>query len=438
MGTIKYTDFELSIEKTTGQRYHAKVLHSLCGEPDSDFKLPFSSMELENFILKIGSARRGVRSINSPEMQTVREFGAKLFDAIFSGDIRTCLISSQNEAASEGMGLRLKLRLDSPELINIPWEFLYDASHARFLSLFDRSPIVRYIDVMERIEPLKVELPLSMLVMISSPEDYPTLDVAREKANLGNAIDKLIKDGLINITWMDQASLPALEDYLLRRQYHIFHFIGHGGFDEANQDGILVMEDEHKLGCFISGERLAIMLGNQPSLRMAVLNSCEGGRTSSTDPFAGVATTLVRTGSVSAVVAMQLAITDQAAITFANGFYNAISLGYPIDAAVTEARRAIFATNNDVEWGTPVLYMRSPDGLIFDIASLTEEEKEQLRLRAQPVDQKPLAPSTEVRSPFARAPQEPQAAPGSPVNQPKPPPFSDESRQHPKPNDLPR
>src|SRR3954463_10066004 len=41
------------------------------------------------------------------------------------------------------------------------------------------------------------------------------------------------------------------------------------------------------------------------SLRLAVLNSCEGARNSRTDPFAGTATTLVRQGSVPAVVAMQ-------------------------------------------------------------------------------------------------------------------------------------
>lgn len=383
MGSINYKDFELCIEKRGGQRYHAKVLHSPCGEPDIEFKLPFSRLELENFILRIGSARRGVRRINSPEMQIVRDFGSKLFESIFSGDVRACLTSSQNQATSEGIGLRLKLRLEAPDLINIPWEFLYDASHGRFLALFEKTPIVRYIDVLDRTEPLKVELPLAMLVMVSSPEDYPILDVAREKANLEKAIKELISDGLINITLMEQATLPALADHLMRGQYHIFHFIGHGGFDEKNQDGILVMEDEIQRGYFVSGERLAVLLGNQSSLRMVFLNSCEGGRTSSSDPFAGVATTLVRTGSVSAVVAMQMAITDQAAITFARGFYNALSVGRPVDAAVTQARLSIFADSNDVEWGTPVLYMRSPDGLIFDIGTLSQKEREKLRFAAQ-------------------------------------------------------
>jgi tetratricopeptide (TPR) repeat protein len=71
---------------------------------------------------------------------------------------------------------------------------------------------------------------------------------------------------------------------------------------------------------------------------------------------------------------MQFAISDDAAITFARGFYSALAAGRPVDAAVTQARLAIFAAGNDVEWGTPVLYMRSPDGSIFDVEALNPDE----------------------------------------------------------------
>ena len=48
-------------------------------------------------------------------------------------------------------------------------------------------------------------------------------------------------------------------------------------------------------------------------------------------------------------------------------FYAAIADGDPVDAALSEARMAVFASDNDVEWGTPVLYLRARDGRIFDI-----------------------------------------------------------------------
>jgi outer membrane protein assembly factor BamD (BamD/ComL family) len=370
----KYLDFELRIEKK-GQRYEAAVLHSPCGEASYTFRRPFSDLEVENFVLRMGGARRVARRISSPEMQTARQFGSKLFEAVFCEDIRTCFISSQNEAKHHNLGLRLKLRVEAPELINIPWEYLYDASLGRFLSLFENSPIVRYIDVRERISPLAVKPPLSVLVMVSSPTDYPTLDVARERANLQQALGVLADEGMLTLEWVEKANLPTLADCLLRGRYHIFHYIGHGGFDERSQDGVLVLEDEQCLGQWASGERLAVLLGNQPTLRLVILNACEGARTSCDDPFAGAATTLVRTGNVPAVVAMQFAITDEAAITFARGFYSALAVGRPVDAAVTQARLAIFAAGNDVEWGTPVLYMRSPDGRIFDVEALSPEER---------------------------------------------------------------
>ena len=100
-------------------------------------------------------------------------------------------------------------------------------------------------------------------------------------------------------------------------------------------------------------------------LRLVVLNSCEGARTTLTDPYAGVATTLVQLG-VPAVVAMQFEISDRAAIVFAEELYtNLIGRRDPIDAAVAEARKAIYSDVDRVEWATPVLFVRDPDVQLF-------------------------------------------------------------------------
>jgi hypothetical protein len=116
-----------------------------------------------------------------------------------------------------------------------------------------------------------------------------------------------------------------------------------------------------------------MLLHDHESLRLAILNACEGARTSRLDPFAGTAQTLVQQG-IPAVIAMQFEITDDVAGTFAHEFYGAVADGYPIDAAVTEARKAIFASGHDVEWGTPVLYLRAPDGRIFDVSRAVRPE----------------------------------------------------------------
>ena len=66
-----------------------------------------------------------------------------------------------------------------------------------------------------------------------------------------------------------------------------------------------------------------------------------------------------------AVVAMQFEISDEAAIVIGHEFYSALAAGYPVDAALAEARKAAFTSGNSAEWGTPVLYLRAPDGRIF-------------------------------------------------------------------------
>ena len=88
-------------------------------------------------------------------MQAIRDFGAGLYKAVFSGDVQTCLRSSM--AATERQGIRLRLRLhlsDVPELLNLPWEYLYDPSANNFLALSVDTPLVRYLDLPERIQPL--------------------------------------------------------------------------------------------------------------------------------------------------------------------------------------------------------------------------------------------------------------------------------------------
>lgn len=363
----RYLDFDLSIERIGKNRYRSRVLASPAGVAKAEFIFPLSALEIENFILKIGRTRRMVRRIESPEMEVAKDFGSKLFKAVFSDDIQSVLRSSLDQARSQGLGLRLRLRMnEAPELADIPWEFLYITSLNRFLALSVNTPIVRYLELPESIQPLAVKPPLRVLVMIANPKDHPSLDVEREWRNLKTAVSDLEEAGLLTMKRLEAATPVALQYSLRREDYHIFHFIGHGKFDVAAQDGQLLLEDENGLGRPLSGQYLGTLLHDEDSLRLVVLNACEGARTDKKDPFAGTAQSLVQQG-LPAVIAMQFEVTDEAAITFAHEFYAALADGLPVDAALSEARKVIFSKGNEIEWGTPVLYLRAPDGRIFDI-----------------------------------------------------------------------
>jgi hypothetical protein len=64
---------------------------------------------------------------------------------------------------------------------------------------------------------------------------------------------------------------------------------------------------------------------------------------------------------------MQYAISEASATIFAGEFYRTLADGWPVDAAATEGRKAVmFATDLHVmDWGIPVLFMRTRDGVLF-------------------------------------------------------------------------
>lgn len=371
MPDLDYLDFDLMFERAGDGSYRVVVTRSPAGSARAEFVLPFSDVEIENVFLKLGGARRRVRRVESAEMDTAKQFGGKLFNAVFTGDVRGVFAASAQEANTRNVGLRIRLHLDqTPELQDLPWEFLYNSSLNRFLALSNKTPIVRYIELPEPIRPLTVSPPLRVLVMISNPTDYEPLDVEREWNNLQTALSDLVQRGTVVLERLDSATVSELQSKLQERAYHIFHFIGHGVFDERTQDGVLIFEGTAARGRRVSAQTLGTILHDHGSLRLAVLNACEGARTSRSDSFAGVAQSLVQQG-IPAVLAMQFEISDDAAAVFARGLYQAIARGLPLDAALGDVRKNIFADNNETEWGTPVLYLRAADGKIFNVQEMT-------------------------------------------------------------------
>jgi hypothetical protein len=357
------------------------------GDGHERFELPFHERDLENFVLRMSRGRRGRRRVETPETERARDFGGQLFDSIFSGCVRDVYRDSLAEARRSERGLRITLQLTQvPELMDIPWEYLYDAPS--FLSISAWTPVVRYLDLPRPRAPLAVEPPLRVLGMVSSPEDCEPLDVEEERARLERSLAPLVQDGRVEIDWTEHATLSALLRRLQRDTYHVFHYIGHAAYDEVAEDGVVLLEGRSGGSEQVSGSRLATVLCEHRPLRLAVLNACEGARASRTDPFAGVATSLVQR-ELPAVIAMQFEITDEAAIVFSEYFYDALALGYPVDTALANARQGVYADGNDVEWATPVLFLRVPDGRLFDVnwdSARAPEPRMTLRLESEPAD----------------------------------------------------
>ncbi len=362
-----YDEFKIRFHPAGGHAYRAVATAADGSTATSAFEVPFTALEIDNFVLRVGRQRLQMRNYRSSQMEEARRFGERLFGALMVEPVRDVFRSARGAAESSGRGLRLTLCLsDAPELMDLPWEFLYEKP--RFLSQSIYSPVVRSLDLRDAPAPFPTSLPLNVLGLVSSPNGFPTLDVTREKAKLHTALEPLCRAGLVTLTWLSRGTLKELDDAINQHQgIHVFHFIGHGGYDTSDQSGVLVLETADSEPHEVSGEELGLLLQDERSLRLAVLNSCEGARSSRLDPFSGAATSLVHYG-IPAVIGMQFEITDEAAITFGARLYEALSRSFPADAALAQARRSIFAAGNDIEFGTPVLFLRGKDARLFDVA----------------------------------------------------------------------
>ncbi len=388
-------DFRIRVSRRPGGGFEVAA-SGPGGEGSGGFSLPFDEKDLRILILEMGVPRGLTRGVKSPAAEAARRLGGGLYEALFQGEVGELFVRSRAIAEARDQPLRVTLALtDVADLMHLPWEYLYDGDRGLFLATSRRTPVVRYLEIPSQRRPMLVVPPLRVLAMISSPSDAATLDVGLERAKLERALDDLSTRGLVSVTWLETATFEALQDELRNPGYHVFHYVGHGGFDPAEDESVLLLETDDGRSLYTTGEQLGALLLDHTSLSLAVLNACEAARVSLRDPFAGVAASLIRR-EVPAVIAMQFPITDSAAIQFSSELYRAIADGLPIDAALGEARKGLYATDpKSVEWGTPVLFMRVPDGRIFDLDPNTPPSTDE----PQPADDTPTDTSQPTTEP---------------------------------------
>ena len=106
----------------------------------------------------------------------------------------------------------------------------------QWLALDGRLSLVRSLPVAGS-DPLPIEGALRVLVMLSKPANLPQFDSEREWNHLEATADTAAIE-LIRIDPTYEALQAAL-----RKAPHVFHFMGHGALDRANQEGMLAFCD---------------------------------------------------------------------------------------------------------------------------------------------------------------------------------------------------
>jgi hypothetical protein len=181
----------------------------------------------------------------------------------------------------------------------------------------------------------------------------------------------LLARGLVHLEWLGGGTWRDLRTALRNGEWHVLHFIGHGMLDSQSGEGALVLADDNGAAQPLPASHLGRLLADHKSLRLAVLNACQSGAGSAHSLYTSAAATLIRRG-LPAVLATQFVIQEQASLELARTFYTALAEGAPVEGAVTEARIAIsLAHSNTLDWAAPVLYLRAPDGVLFDMERTT-------------------------------------------------------------------
>jgi hypothetical protein len=103
---------------------------------------------------------------------------------------------------------------------------------------------------------------------------------------------------------------------------------------------------------------LAALLGGA---RLVVLHACHGAAVGAAAPLGGLAAALSAAG-VPLVLAMQCSLRITAALRLGRAVYEGLARGASVQAAVGDARRALFVEEPDgASWFVPALYVRSRD-----------------------------------------------------------------------------
>src|SRR5215218_5315783 len=379
MATYVYEDFRVTFTPRADTGYDVRAIDATGRSVDGTFTVPLTDDDLEQTVLRLAQsttrrataalgATRDVGEVRDRPTVDAERLGGSLAAALLAGDVGAAYRQAMERAENHGHGTRMSLSLaHAPALLSVPWEFLYE--RPRFLASQRRTPIVRLLETGSMGPAPVIEGPVRILGIIASPRDLAARDVNGERRRIDLALAPVLRAGQVQLDWLEPASPKSLRLALRDGNYHVIHYVGHSDFTGDGQ-GVIYLEDPTDGSSVEVDETLfANLLSDQSALRLVVLNSCEGARTTLTDPYAGVATTLVQLG-VPAVVAMQFEISDRAAIVFAEELYtNLIGRRDPIDASVAEVRKAVYSDVDRVEWATPVLFVRDPDLELFRFAA---------------------------------------------------------------------
>jgi hypothetical protein len=309
---------------------------------------------------------RWLREKKISRRQELAGLGSLLYQSLFDDDVgRFFKQSLDSVTGSDRLRLQLVFHQAAADLAGVPWEFLYypdrESQRGFFLATHPKLVLSRYIPLGVDRPDLGADEALRFLVVVSQPQGVGPVIAPP----VIEAIENLSETHRITVRLLENPTIDEFIEAVEHDQPHVLHFMGHGKFD--GEGSIALRQYSESAAAWVTDNTFAEYFQRfQP--RLVVLHACQGGEVDFTNNFSGLAPQLIRM-QIPAVVAMQYPVANDVAIQFSRAFYRALARGEPVDGAVQEGRLRITQGNpnahSSLDFGTPVLYMNSQNGLIM-------------------------------------------------------------------------
>ncbi len=286
-----------------------------------------------------------------------------LHAALFQKALQDAL--SQVEAVPGAEAPLLRLMPQDSHLQAVPWEALCRPGTGRdFVGASREVCLVRGVHSTKPWQPREVRGAVRLLVISPFDEAAP----ARLRAALYPSIE------VGELEWLDSLTGPraTVAEVLDRLRHeplpHIVHFIGHGGFDEAQVPRLRLADKGGQESWLAVGALAAELEMALRNLRLIIL---EGAPMGQPGALASAAERLAQAGA-DAVVAHLWPMQEEVSRRFSVGLYRALAgASEPsgdVARSLHEARRRVLEDfKGSAEAFSPVLYLRGRDSRLFDI-----------------------------------------------------------------------
>ena len=341
------------------------------------------------------------------DLQKLRQIGDAVWSSTLAPPIDACLHASIALAQQAGRGVRLVMVRQGDEAVapppdgvsvaELPIEAL--SNGGQFLALDDLTPVSRGLQVRADRSPELIQPPLRVLLVVAKPADKAPAQVDQEAAAIRQTIEALGPE--ISLRHCPTGTYEEFRQVVDAHDPHVVHFCGHGGYSTVGDDPtprphLCFVRPDDKNTNAIDADTLAVKLKNR-AVRLVVLTACAGAAPGPAGgPYwpgalEGIAQRLVLGPSgVSAAVAMQFDLEEDAAVAFSRAFYGKLlEPGCSLDEAVTHARMEISQVKQvgHRAWVNPVVFWRCTDGQVFKIApGIDPASVEALRLAQVELD----------------------------------------------------